>query len=1033
MKILSIRFKNLNSLRGEHSVRFDVAPIDGSGLVAITGATGAGKTTILDAITVALYGEIPRYGSGTPRDLMSRHTGECFADVEFEVKDCKYRSSWSLHRSRRKHDGEFQSTKMEVWNLETDTIISSGSREVPGKIEEITGLDKHRFLRSVMLAQGEFAAFLKAKESEKSALLEQMTDTKIYSELSKLCFEVTKEEKQKLDDILSRINSLELLSDAQKQEIITQKAEQHALVEGLKAELQTLRDDRQWLIGIETLSTQKEKNAHERLQLALVIEQSAPQKKLLEFHKKAQPFQNDIKELENERKKINELLSEISNYEKQLPEVVLAKENTELELKKNERALDTLRTEYQSNEELFQTVEEKDKSITAETLLLKRYMDEVNIEQRNYDNEINKSKDCDNQIEQKYRSLPDSIGKEQIIRLLETNLDDRETFILQQRAISNQWTKAAEVAIRFKENSDVHTSLSKELAELDERIKKGKVVLETEERKLKDCELKLPLLEKALERERLIAKYEQDRVTLHENDPCPLCGSTAHPYIEEYHPKLLSEAEKELELEKITYRETNEAIAKFTNGLAKLEQDALNNQNRTGEISQRIHQLQKEFDIIGIQSLEIADADEIIEKAEFVKRELNSAEDELRITRSLQLLYQTKKNIEENVSKLTESLEHKKEEYAKQNAILEHLRDERTLLFGDKIVKVERELAHKRIINAEQQRDTARKNLEVRKDQFIKLETNLSNAKNQYSNLQEFHKKRNQDLQELIIENGFTTLQEVKDALLDNIIFNSIEAQLKQNDAEYNRLEGAAKAVEEQLTEELHKECTIKTKDELTETISEKEKVQTDHEKAIGRFDEQLSRDAKLAEESKQYIEKAKAQEKHYRKWELLDKLIGSSDGAKFSKFAQGLTLARLVQLANLRLQKLNDRYIITHKKDENKFLELEIKDTYQADAIRPIESLSGGESFLVSLALALGLSDLASRRTRIDSLFIDEGFGTLDSNTLDTVISTLEMLHSTGKTIGIISHVEALKERITTQIQVSKSGSGVSKITIIP
>ena len=130
----------------------------------------------------------------------------------------------------------------------------------------------------------------------------------------------------------------------------------------------------------------------------------------------------------------------------------------------------------------------------------------------------------------------------------------------------------------------------------------------------------------------------------------------------------------------------------------------------------------------------------------------------------------------------------------------------------------------------------------------------------------------------------------------------------------------------------------------------------------------------------------------------------------------------------------LNDKdsndYINSHF---TKPLELEIIDTYQADAIRPIESLSGGESFLVSLALALGLSDLASRRTKIDSLFIDEGFGTLDSDTLDTVISTLEMLHSTGKTIGIISHVEALKERITTQIQVSKSGSGISKITIIP
>src|SRR5690606_8411420 len=111
--------------------------------------------------------------------------------------------------------------------------------------------------------------------------------------------------------------------------------------------------------------------------------------------------------------------------------------------------------------------------------------------------------------------------------------------------------------------------------------------------------------------------------------------------------------------------------------------------------------------------------------------------------------------------------------------------------------------------------------------------------------------------------------------------------------------------------------------------------------------------------------------------------------------------------------------------------LKLEIIDIYQADAIRPMSTLSGGESFLVSLALALGLSDLASRKTQINSLFIDEGFGTLDEETLDIAISTLENLQANGKTIGIISHVEALKERIATQIQISKQPGGSSKIKI--
>ncbi|MBI3259145.1 MAG: AAA family ATPase [Ignavibacteriae bacterium] len=1033
MKILSIKFKNLNSLRGEHSIRFDIAPIDGCGLVAITGATGAGKTTILDAITVALYGEIPRYGGGAPRDLMSRYTGECFAEVEFEVKHIKYRSSWSLHRSRRRHDGEFQSTKMEVWNIDTNTMLSNGRSEVPGRIEQITGLDKDRFLRSVMLAQGEFAAFLKAKESEKSALLEQMTDTKIYSELSKLCFEITKEEKQKLEDIQSHINSLELLSDERKGEILVQRSELQSINDILIVELNNLREDRQWIIGIETLAVQKEKNFLELRRIRELIEQSEPQKLQLELHKKAQPFQNEIKELENQRKKINDILTEISGLERKLPEITKTKENGILELENHELLLHTLRNESESTEELFQNVEEKDKNIAAETLLFKRYADEIQSEKQKYDGEFLKKKNCDNQIEQKYDLLPDSISKEQMNLILEVNLDEKDVALIHLRNSCEQWTISANLSKRFKEQNDTQKTLNTELSELYIRIEKGTALKNAEQQKLTFSEQKIPLLEKALERERLIAKYEQDRTTLLENEPCPLCGSTSHPYIDEYHHHQLSEAQKELELEKKAHKEISESITKLTTGFAKLEQEKLNNQNRSKETVDKLHQIGQEFKANGIHTIEINNADEIQKIAEAKKSELNSAEIELRFAHSLQSLYHTRKNIEDNLCKLSESLEQKKEEYSKQSIILEQFREERHTIFGDKIVKVERELVRKQLNEAELQCEISRKKLETAKDQFLKLETNLVNAKNQYSGLQEYYKKRNQEFSESIIENGFASVQEVQAVILDSVTVNHIETHLKHLEAEHNRLEGVVKEVDRQLIEERQKERTILTKEELSLIISEKEGISTGYSKTIGGIEEQLSRDAKLMEESKLHIEKAKAQKKEFDRWDSLNMIIGSGDGAKFSKFAQGLTLSRLVQLANLRLQKLNDRYIIAHKKDENKPLELEIIDTYQADAVRPIESLSGGESFLVSLALALGLSDLASRRTKIDSLFIDEGFGTLDSDTLDTVISTLEMLHSTGKTIGIISHVEALKERITTQIQVSKSGSGVSKITIIP
>jgi len=166
-------------------------------------------------------------------------------------------------------------------------------------------------------------------------------------------------------------------------------------------------------------------------------------------------------------------------------------------------------------------------------------------------------------------------------------------------------------------------------------------------------------------------------------------------------------------------------------------------------------------------------------------------------------------------------------------------------------------------------------------------------------------------------------------------------------------------------------------------------------------------------------------------KWELLCKYIGDAQGKSFSTFAQGLTLKKLIALANERLRKLNDRYLLDIPFEEEDD-DLIIIDIYLGEERRSVRTLSGGETFIVSLALALALSDLASKNVKIESLYIDEGFGSLDPEALDVAISTLEQLQvESNKTIGIISHVESLKERIETQIQLEKNSSGFSKIII--
>jgi len=168
-------------------------------------------------------------------------------------------------------------------------------------------------------------------------------------------------------------------------------------------------------------------------------------------------------------------------------------------------------------------------------------------------------------------------------------------------------------------------------------------------------------------------------------------------------------------------------------------------------------------------------------------------------------------------------------------------------------------------------------------------------------------------------------------------------------------------------------------------------------------------------------------QEAECLRWEKLHDMIGSSDGKKFRVFAQGLTFDRLIAHANRHLRKMSDRYLLIRSGRSS--LDLDIVDNYQAGEIRSTKNLSGGESFIVSLSLALGLSGMASRNVRIDSLFLDEGFGTLDSETLEVALETLSTLQQEGKIIGIISHVPALKERIPTKIVVEKMAGGRSRL----
>ena len=1214
MKIVAVRFQNINSLKGLHEIHFDRSPFCDSNLFVITGPTGSGKTSILDAITVALYGRVHRHDKNA-YEIMTRHTAESFSEVEFEVKETLYRARWSLRRSRGRSTGELQSVRMELSDARSGSIICSDPlRKVQQTIIDICGLDYNQFLRSVILSQNDFARFLKSSDSERSELLERITDTSIYSQISVFVFEKAKSITQQLLILQSKLEGIHLMSD---EELIAHKDQVNDLFRKEKILLNEKNDHQAkllWLERIKNLTEQKLKQTDEMVRIRMNHEKNKDLYGQLSRHKSVLSFRPSLIELDSYLNNINELNQSIDNNKNNLYNINQHFNDIQQRLLLLEDEVRSKEQEYNRLDPVMSEIEKQDLLIAnkseqvsasdhasdaiKETITRIRHsLDDQKLIQQNTIDEIERMDQWlslhqnENNLERDILVVENDISRlNELVDQKSKMLAEKE-FLDQQKKCEHEKQSELSAKIDLAERSlkrcaDGLTSLQKQaesilngqkrdglesdLVALPTLINQCERLLElsgiislteltdkelddsnylynnqmntssdqlnklTEE--LRQAKEYYILLQENVRLQLLIQKYEDDRAGLSDGKPCPLCGSLHHPYVTEKHDINLHETEEKRNAQQRLMDQLTEEINLCRSGILDLknrmkdsqDKKEKNNETRKNALNQINiinQQLPKPLDInkpeiikaiiqnkkekqeqITMKLLSIRDIERKYREEEVNKNKVNEELSRLNVQLSQsKLIYQNlsvqmqqqesqinqissnilmiQKSISEifNVYQLNfsfndgqriihllrerlnqfvmtkDGLQQKKTHLKTVQTALEHLslnlqekedlliqqekdclilRNELNQLkairynrFADKNPVAERKIMIDRLAQVKKLRDDLQK-------QFSEKRQELDIAETRNIQWQEDLQKRQNEVKLLsgrILQQiqplGIPAIENLRERYMSDNDFDHAEKLYQESEKQRTVVDRMLRETEEHLKIEIEKRLTEESIEEVSGKIGLLNESLNILHQEIGGEQQIITNAEKQQRENQQLSFSIDQISTESQRWNKLSRLIGSADGKKFSRFAQSITLERLVELANIHMKKLSDRYMIYKSPDKD--LELMVVDSYQADITRPMTSLSGGESFLVSLALALGLSELASRKTQIDSLFIDEGFGMLDSETLDIAISALENIQAGGKIIGVISHVEDLKERIGTQIRVEKQSAGYSRIRL--